>query len=45
MCRFGVCFVEVRSSKPKEIICHLELEIPVDAIFSDALACQTFLLE
>lgn len=38
--------VGARSSKSKkEIICRLELEIHVDVIFSDALACQKVLVQ
>lgn len=38
--------VGTRSSKSKkEIICRLELEIHVDVIFSDALACQKVLVQ
>lgn len=38
--------VGTRSSKSKkEIICRLELEIHVDVIFSDALACPKVLVQ
>lgn len=49
MCGY-ICVVSAlvgtRSSKSKkEIICRLELEIHVDVIFPDALACQKVLVQ